>query len=49
MADFDFVAELGFEAGTDAGDDAETAEAGGFVDKDDLVFGICGIHILIIS
>ena len=39
MADFDFVAELIAEAGADFGDHAKAADAGGLVDKDDLVFG----------
>ena len=41
MADFDFVAKLGFEAAADFGDDTETADTSGFVDEDDLIFFHC--------
>lgn len=38
MADFDFVTELLFELAADFGDNAETADAGGLVDENDLIF-----------
>ena len=39
VADFDFVTEFIAEAGTDFGNYAKAADAGGLVDKNDLVFG----------
>lgn len=41
VADFDFVAKLGFEAAADFSDDTETADTSGFVDEDDLIFFHC--------
>ena len=38
MADFDFVAKLVAEFGTDFGDDAKTRNAGWLVDENDSVF-----------
>jgi len=38
VAYFNFVTKLVTEIGTNFGDDAETADTGGLVDEDDLIF-----------
>ena len=44
VTDFDFMLELITEFGADFGDDAETTDASGLVDKDNFIF-----HTYIIS